>query len=173
MFELIISVVWLITLAVTVFIAWTYIRGREDEIQSLRKRLDQEARDRNVYINTARIDIEKFWKSQFENWKLTDGQKMVDKSVNASRAIIRGKGMENVAAFLPEFKYLPSDSRFLGSPVDMLVFNNMSSVRDGRGGEIEIVFLDVKTGDSNLTPVQRKIKEAVAFKRVRWETLKI
>ena len=158
---------------ISLIIAALYIGEVREQNGQLNAALASEREHKNEEINRIQVEIGKKYETMYENWKLTDGEEIVKQRVKMSRAITRGKGMENVAAFLPEFKYLPSDARFLGSPVDMLVFNNMSSVRDGRGGEIEIVFLDIKTGDSNLTPVQRKIKEAVVLRRVKWETLRI
>jgi len=45
---------------------------------------------------------------------------------------------------LPEFNYNPTDARFLGSPVDFVVFNGLS----GDSPE-EVVFLEVKTGKAS------------------------
>jgi len=51
---------------------------------------------------------------------LTHAQK---RSVNTSRAVLKGKMAEQLAPILPEFQYLPSDAKFLGDPVDYVVFD--------------------------------------------------
>ena len=40
-----------------------------------------------------------------------------------SRAVLKGKMAEQFAPILPEFQYLPSDAKFLGDPVDYVVFD--------------------------------------------------
>lgn len=70
--------------------------------------------------------------------------------------------------------YNPADSRFIGSPIDYVIFRNLSRVAEGSEEEIEIVLLDVKAGQqAGLTRVQRKIKEAVEKGRVKWDTLRL
>ena len=44
-------------------------------------------------------------------------------SANQSRAVLKGKLAEQIAPLLPGFNYWPSDSRFLGDPVDYFVFD--------------------------------------------------
>ena len=55
-------------------------------------------------------------------------QKTVDKSLDKQRSTTKGQINEQVAPFMPEFseKYDASDSRFLGSPIDFVIFKNMS-----------------------------------------------
>jgi predicted Holliday junction resolvase-like endonuclease len=61
------------------------------------------------------------------------------------------------------------DARFIGTPIDYVVFEGLAE-QDPR----EIVFIDVKTGrTATLTPIQQKIKQVIDQKRVRWETIHI
>ncbi|MBK7599648.1 MAG: hypothetical protein IPJ07_14450 [Acidobacteria bacterium] len=85
-----------------------------------------------------------------------------------SQAVIRGKITEHLAPYMPLFPYNPKDVRFVGSPIDFIVF-------DGADDDYinEIVFLEVKSGNSSLNPRQRKIKEAVLNGRVVWRELRI
>ena len=53
------------------------------------------------------------------------------KSVNTSRAVLKGKMAEQFAPLFPEFDYLPSDAKFLGDPVDYVVFSGYSEYREG------------------------------------------
>jgi Endonuclease related to archaeal Holliday junction resolvase len=66
----------------------------------------------------------------------------------------------------------PADARFIGSPIDYLIFRNMSKGDDSEE-LIEIVLLDVKTGKSGLNGVQKKIEAAAAAKRVSFEVLRM
>ena len=90
-------------------------------------------------------------------------------AVERSRSTLKGKISEHLAPFSEEFEYNASDARFLGSPIDYVVFDGMS---DG-SEEIKIVFADVKTGSSKLSSVQRKIKKAVEEGQVKWSTLNL
>jgi len=86
--------------------------------------------------------------------------------------VLKGKIAEQMAPLLPGFlaKYNPADARFIGSPIDYLIFRNMSKDSDDI---IEIVMLDVKTGNAVLNPVQKKIEAAVAEKRIAFDVLRI
>lgn len=78
-----------------------------------------------------------------------------------------------MAPFLPGFlaKYNPADARFIGSPVDYLIFRNMSKGNDSKD-PVEIVLLDVKTGKAGLNGIQKKIK-AAARKRIIFDVLNV
>jgi len=54
-----------------------------------------------------------------------------------------GKITEHFIPYLPMFKYNPKDARFIGSPIDFIVFDGLSE------GEIrKIVLVEVKAGKS-------------------------
>ncbi|WP_151715659.1 Holliday junction resolvase-like protein [Acinetobacter sp. TUM15071] len=103
---------------------------------------------------------------------LLDAQK---RSVNTSRAVLKGKMAEQFAPILPEFRYLPSDAKFLGDPVDYVVFDGYTDFRDGDGTaeDIEVILLDIKSGGARLSKGQQAIAQAVAEGRIRFETLRI
>ena len=97
------------------------------------------------------------------------------RSVNTSRAVLKGKMAEQLAPILPEFQYLPSDAKFLGDPLDYVVFNGYSDFRDGAGRaeDIEVVLIDIKSGAARLTKGQQAIAQAIKQGRVRFETVRI
>lgn len=97
------------------------------------------------------------------------------RSVNTSRAVLKGKMAEQLAPILPEFHYLPSDAKFLGDPVDYIVFDGYTDFRDGEGRaeDIDVVLIDIKSGQARLTKGQQAIAEAIRAGRVRFETLRI
>jgi len=97
-------------------------------------------------------------------------------SVEQSRSTLRGKMVEQMAPLLPGFPYSPADARFLGDPVDYVVFNHYAALKDdpdAPADEVEIVILDVKYGRSQLSPGQRAIARAVERGRVRFEVVHI
>lgn len=97
------------------------------------------------------------------------------RSVNSSRAILKGRMAEQFAPIFPEFEYLPSDAKFLGDPVDYVVFDGYTDLRDGEGRpeDIEVVLIDIKSGGARLTKGQQAIAQAIREGRVRFETVRI
>lgn len=84
------------------------------------------------------------------------------KSSQKSTEVRTGLLLETWAPFLDTFPYDPRSARFLGNPLDYVVF-----------GEDEVVFLEVKTGDSSLSKSQRNIKELIEAGKVRFELMRI
>lgn len=120
-------------------------------------------------------NLEEHYTDQMEIWKKTELEKTVKESVNKSRSILRGKTTEHFAPISEEFlkEFVPSDAKFIGSPIDYIIFSGAGSITDGEDKEIEIVFMDIKTGKAKLTKVQRAIKKAVEERRIRWKTLEL
>lgn len=105
----------------------------------------------------------------------SDTELAIKKSLNTSRATIKGRVAEQFAPLLPDFKYLPSDAKFMGDPVDYVIFNGYTEWRDGNlpGSAIEVILMDVKSGNARLSKGQLAIADAIAAGRVRFETLRI
>ena len=118
------------------------------------------------------------YEAKLNEWKATELMKTVEEeradAVDTSRAVLKGKIAEQIAPLLPGFlvKYNPADARFIGSPIDYLIFKGMSKGKDS-DEPVEIVLLDVKTGNAGLNGTQKKIQAATAEKRVSFETLRI
>jgi predicted Holliday junction resolvase-like endonuclease len=96
-------------------------------------------------------------------------------SVQRSRSSLKGQIAEQMAPLLPGFRYLPADARFIGDPIDYVVFNGYTGLRDAGAGaaEMEIVLLEVKQGGSTLSPFQKGIAQSVETGRVRFEIMRI
>ena len=67
---------------------------------------------------------------------LVEGPKEIQaaraESLEHSRYSLKGKIAEQLAPLAKGFPYLPSDARFIGSPIDYVVFNGSSALRDGQ-----------------------------------------
>jgi predicted Holliday junction resolvase-like endonuclease len=103
-------------------------------------------------------------------------------SVEKSRSSLKGQIAEQLAPLLPGFLYEPADARFLGDPIDYVVFNGYTTLRDGSAVPrqadaahvpLEVVLLEVKQGGSALSPFQRAIAASVEAGRVRFEICRI
>ena len=79
-------------------------------------------------------------------WKIRYTAIIREDAVQRSQAVTAGKVHEQLIPYLPAFPYNPKDVRFLGSPVDLVVFDGLAEGRVRR-----IVFVEVKTGRSSLT----------------------
>jgi predicted Holliday junction resolvase-like endonuclease len=118
----------------------------------------------------SQVRIERLIQDQARG--LADARK---ESVEKSRSSLKGQIAEQMAPLLPGFRYLPADARFLGDPIDYVVFNGYTGVRDERAqnDSLEIVLLEVKQGRSALSGFQKAIAGAVQEGRVRFEVCRI
>jgi predicted Holliday junction resolvase-like endonuclease len=96
-------------------------------------------------------------------------------SVQRSRSTLKGMIAEQMAPLLPGFRYAPADARFLGDPVDYVVFSGYTGMRDAAqdSGGMEVVLLEVKQGGSALSPSQKAIAACVEEGRVRFEVCRV
>jgi predicted Holliday junction resolvase-like endonuclease len=122
-------------------------------------------RERSVLLREIEVRAEKRFMEMKEIFK----QEVLEKS----RAVLKGRISEQIIPFLEQFKYNPSDARFIGSPIDYIIFDGYTELKDDRVEKpITVILADVKSGKSvSLTHEQKKIKEAVEEKRVKWETI--
>jgi predicted Holliday junction resolvase-like endonuclease len=101
---------------------------------------------------------------QFERWKQEHEQEIRGDAVQRSLAVTKGKVTEHIVPYLPGFDLDPKDIRFLGTPIDLIAFKGLNASVE----EVEIVFIEVKTGRSVLSARERAVKKAVEEKRVSW-----
>jgi predicted Holliday junction resolvase-like endonuclease len=89
-------------------------------------------------------------------------------AIKRSRSVLEGKFSEQLSPLLPQFKYDPTDVRFLGSPIDLLIFDGLST------GECKrVIFMEVKTGKSKLSERESVLKDVINDKKVSWELMQI
>ena len=92
-------------------------------------------------------------------------KKLGETSITRARGINIGFIFERLIVTLDTFKYHPNDCRALFDPIDFVIFDGL------REGNIRrIIFTDVKTGASQLTKKQKKIKALIEDKKVEWLT---
>lgn len=83
-------------------------------------------------------------------------------SSKKSSEVRTGLIAEQIAPFLTVFQHDPSKATFIGKPIDFIVFD-----------EEGIFFVEVKSGGSRLSKKQRKIRNLVQDKKVKWEVVRI
>ena len=132
-----------------------YDNWRTREIEAIRQE------QREIALREAGVVLDK-WKSETESFFRTD-------AVDRSRSVIVGKVTEHLIPFQPDFKFNPKEARFIGSPIDLLVFDGLDD------GELRnVFFIEVKTGASAaLSTRQRQIRDAIQAGRVKWIELRM
>lgn len=125
------------------------IRWREKELESHRQQLLELARAE------ARVEL--------EQWKATNESQFRQDAIQRSQAVTIGKVTEHIVPYLPGFSFNPKDVRFLGTPIDLVVFDGLCE-----GHVKRVVFVEVKTGTSSLSGRERLVREAVNAGRVEW-----
>jgi len=98
---------------------------------------------------------ETYWQDQIQEQRKDAIQK--------SRAVIGGQFSEQLAPYLPNFQYLPTECKFIGKPIDFIVFKGM----DEKNIQ-EVIFVEVKSGNSKLNQHEKNLKETIDNKRVTW-----
>lgn len=123
----------------------------EDELEAVRKE------QREMALREARNKLTEWMQDQEKNIR--------QDAVQRSQAVTTGKIVEHLVPYLPNFNYNPKDARFIGSPVDFVVFDGMN---DDEDDQLSIVFIEVKTGMSVLTRRERMVRDAIKAGRVKW-----
>ena len=109
-------------------------------------------------IATIRRDI--YWENELPNHR--------KEAVMKSRSVLAGMFSEQLAPYLPNFNFKPTEVRFLGKPVDFIVFKGL----DDKNVE-EIVFVEVKSGKSQMNKTEKSLKDAIRKKKVRFEEYRV
>jgi predicted Holliday junction resolvase-like endonuclease len=110
----------------------------------------------------------RYTEAQLQDRLRENTAKVTQETLKRSSATLKGQIGERFAPFVPGFGYQPADARFLGSPIDYVVFDGLTD------GQIKgVVFVEVKTGAIPLTTFQRQVKEAIAGKRVVWRVVEL
>ena len=110
-------------------------------------------------------------RNDLERWKLECTNNIRKDSVNRSRSTLKGRISEQMAPLLPEFPFASADARFIGNPIDFVVFDGYTMVKDEKGDTISVVLVEVKKGKGRLTREEMLIKKAVEEGRVSWRTI--
>jgi len=105
---------------------------------------------------------------RFERWKSAFEKDVRKDAVRRSQATTMGMVTEQLIPYFPEFEWNPKDARFIGSPVDFLVFDGLAD------DELRsVVFVEIKAGPSaSLSKRERLVRDAISEKRVEWVELR-
>jgi predicted Holliday junction resolvase-like endonuclease len=178
--SLILLGILLLGIVIGIVVTMLLLRSRRDiDHDSLRAALREEMKE--VFAARNEVERTRITRAYEGHIQTLEAQHRIalaharHSSVNQSRAVLKGKMAEQVAPLLPGFAYWPADARFLGDPIDYIVFDGYSACKDNRtdGHDMEIVILDIKHGKSVLTREQRRVADAVTAGRVRFEVVRV
>src|ERR1043166_166715 len=177
-------VLLLLVAAVVVVSLWTRssrlsqeVTKTHAEINRLSGRVQLEARTQFLKWRQEEIDAvkrdqleiaEREAQVKLDEWKVSSEADIRKDARQRSQSVIVGKVTEHIIPYLPDFSYNPKDARFVGSPVDFIVFDGLDA-----GSVRQVVFVEVKTGGSSLTPRERQVRDAVREQRAAWKELRI
>lgn len=125
---------------------------KQNEIQQIHKNSEEH------YLKAANVLL--------EQWKVDNEIKIRQDAINRSYSVNLGKISEHLIPFHADFysKFNPQDTRFIGSPIDLIIFDGHSEKKD----DVTIYMAEIKTGNSRLTKTQQNIKNAVLKKQIVW-----
>ncbi|HLG25091.1 MAG TPA: Holliday junction resolvase-like protein [Candidatus Nanoarchaeia archaeon] len=89
-------------------------------------------------------------------------------AIKQSRSVLSGQFSEQLAPYLPDFNYKPTEARFIGKPIDFVIFKGMDEKKID-----EVVFVEVKSGKSSLSPVEKSLKDAIENKKVTFSEYRV
>lgn len=125
---------------------------------------------RNKDLETAKVELNRTLIAEYDlkmlQWRGAYEANIRADAIARSAAVIRGKVSEHLAPFI-NFPYNPRDARFIGTPIDIIVFDGADD-----GNVREIIFLEVKTGlSARLTHRERQVQQVVLEKKIVWQEL--
>jgi len=98
---------------------------------------------------------DKYWEGELPSYRKD--------AIMKSRAVLGGQFSEQLAPYLPNFDYLPTECRFIGKPIDFICFKGMDEKKID-----EVIFIEVKSGKAQLNSHEKNLKDAIDKKRVKW-----
>ena len=103
-------------------------------------------------------------KQERAEWETHKLEGIVKSRLKQSRAVLGGLVSEQMAPMLPGFPFDPGDCRFVGKPVDFIVFRGMNEKEID-----EVIFLEVKSGKNpSLNNQEKRLREVVRSGKIRW-----
>jgi len=160
---MLISILIIISSLAIILALWIYFNLYKDN-----KQLKKDFSLFKEHSEIAESKAEEWWKKQFDAWCITKEKEIRKDSLTRSRNIIRGQATEHLSPFMIK-GYSPKDFRFLGNPIDFIIYDGLGEVTDGNRDSIKsIIFLDIKTGNSQLNKVQRRIRDCVLDGRIEF-----
>lgn len=107
-------------------------------------------------------------RNAFQSWQMSTEANIRSDAIRRSTSVVTGQVTEHLTPYLGTFPYNPKDARFLGAPVDLIIFDGMSN-----DDLQQIIFLEVKTNAATLSARERRIRDTIRAGRVTWQEFRV
>ena len=135
-------------------------------LRSEKSQLSKEISELKNKYNTLKEDTIAEYEGFFTAWCITHEKEIRKDALARSRRVMRGQATEHLAPHMIN-GLNPKDYRFMGNPIDYVVFDGASAITDGEADQLnEIIFLEIKTGSSKKSKIERRIKKCIEEKKV-------
>ena len=101
-------------------------------------------------------------------WKLKEEKRIRNDAHSRSRAVSWGKTIEKFVPWMKGFPCNPRDAMFLAKPIDYLCFTDRTNK-----SKSAVHFVEVKSGNANLSKDQEGIRSAIKNNRVYWHEVNV
>ena len=122
-----------------------------------------------IFLAVKYIYLRANFEQRIKEWLEKEEARIRKDAIERSARTLSGKTLEKLIPFLDRFPYDAHDLRWLGDPIDFIIFDGYSSNKSPK----QIVFCEVKSGNSNLSKIQNEIKELIDKKKVKWFEFRI
>jgi predicted Holliday junction resolvase-like endonuclease len=181
----------LLLIIALIYLAWKY-SGLKDQIGDLKGQIEDRSREifekwRSTELETQANAIAESkavekanmffqdWKTKelelrtneranllFQEWRQKEEEKIRKDAIERSLAVVKGKVTEHIIPFFPDFEYNPKDARFIGTPIDLIVFDGLNE-----GDLRKVIFVEVKTGKTaSLSIREKQVRNCIDNKNV-------
>lgn len=89
-------------------------------------------------------------------------------SIKRQRSILKGQATEHLAPYINS-DYNPKDYKFIGDPIDYIIYDGLSEIKTKEDSLNRIIFMDIKTGKSQLNRTQRAVKKCIEEGKIEFE----
>ena len=140
------------------------------EIAVEEERSNKESSENHAKISREFLEDERLHSKQLER-QLSDAEEELKQETEQRKKVLSqkksgevrlGHVAETLAPFLDQFDFDPENCCFMGKPIDYISF-----------GDDEITFIEVKSGNAQLSSKQRHIRDLVKGKLVSWKEVRI
>ena len=101
-------------------------------------------------------------------WKMKEEKRIRTDAHARSRAVSWGKTIEKFVPWMEGFPCNPRDAMFLAKPIDYLCFTDRTNKKKSA-----VHFVEVKSGNANLSKDQEGIRSAIKNNRVYWHEVNV
>lgn len=166
---LILGLLALLILVIYLYMKLSVIRASISSMATEMAR-NQFDRWRSRELERARAEIERGLRAKYEaelnKWIQEKEKQIREDAIKRSLSVTLGKVAERIAPIIASYEIGadPTDFRYLGSPVDYVVFKGLAK------GEVEeVIFLEVKASEKGaLSSREKEVKKAVESGKVRY-----